>query len=92
MMGVVLTQINQNIPNCIAEIESGVQQLDSIRVVTYAGRAKSAFSMLREEQTAQAFQHIILAATNKDFQTIKILFVDLQNKIEGKFNKTNVAA
>ena len=92
MMGAVLTQINQNIPSCMAEIEFGIQQSDYIRIVTYASRAKSAFSMLREKQTTQAFQHIILAATNKDFFTVKDLFVGLQNEIEDKFNKTNVAA
>jgi HPt (histidine-containing phosphotransfer) domain-containing protein len=64
MMGVVLNEIFHNIPNCLSEIHSSIKAKDSLGVVTYASRAKSALSILREEQLVQAFIIIEKSARN----------------------------
>ena len=58
MMGVVLNEIYYTLPKCLSEIDSGLKNNDSLGVVTYAIRAKSALLMIREDQLASAFSTI----------------------------------
>lgn len=74
MMGVVLNEIYHNIPNSLSEIETSFQKNDSLGVVTYASRAKSAFSMLREEKLVLAFQNIIIAASQGEMSSAQEIF------------------
>jgi len=79
MMGVVLNEIFHNLPNCLAEINSSLKTNDSIGVVTYASRAKSALLMIREDQLAQAFHHIEISARNGEMKLAEITFFDAFN-------------
>ncbi|MFM1770927.1 MAG: hypothetical protein RLZZ71_69 [Bacteroidota bacterium] len=77
MMGVVLNEIFHNIPNCLNEIHSGLNSNDSLNVATYASRAKSAFTILREDQLAKAFLQIETAARKGNMSDAEILFTDI---------------
>ena len=79
MMGVVLNEIFHNLPNCLAEINSSLKTNDSIGVVTYASRAKSALLMIREDRLAQAFHHIEISARNGEMKHAEITFFDAFN-------------
>lgn len=92
MMGVVLNQIYHNIPNCLSEIEMGIAENNSSRIVTFASRAKSAFSMLREDQYAQAFQNIILTASRGELSSVKEIFESILSQIEGRLTDLKRAA
>lgn len=58
MMGVVLNEIYHNLPNCLSELKASITSNDSLGVITYAARAKSALQMIREDQLALAFSSI----------------------------------
>ena len=58
MMGVVLNEIYHNLPNCLSELNASLKSNDSLGVVTYAARAKSALQMIRENQLALAFSSV----------------------------------
>ena len=79
MMGVVLNEIFHNLPNCLAEIKSSLKTNDSIGVVTYASRAKSALQMIREDQLAQAFNNIEISARKGEMKLAEITFIDAFN-------------
>jgi HPt (histidine-containing phosphotransfer) domain-containing protein len=74
MMGVVLNEIYHNIPNCLSEINASLKSNDSLGVVTYAARAKSALSILREDQLTQAFSEIEISARNGEMKLAEITF------------------
>jgi hypothetical protein len=86
MMGVVLNEIFQNLPNCLSEINSSLKTNDSIGVVTYASRAKSALLMIREDQLAQAFDHIEISARNGEMHLAEITFIDAFNHTLARMN------
>lgn len=92
MMAVVLNHINHTIPNCFSEIEIGLAENDSIRIVTFANRAKSAFNMLREDQFSKAFQNIILAASRGELSTVKEIFSTILSNVEGGLLELETAA
>ena len=64
MMVVVLSEIAQNITNCLSEIYSSLKAQDAIGVAAYASRAKSAFDILREDELVKAFNSIEQDARN----------------------------
>jgi hypothetical protein len=74
MMGVVLNEIFQSLPKCLAEINSSIRSKDSLGVITFSARAKSAFYMLREEKLANSFQRIEDFARNGEMSSAEILF------------------
>jgi HPt (histidine-containing phosphotransfer) domain-containing protein len=76
MMGVVLHEILHNLPKCLAEINSSICKNDSLGVITFASRAKSACAMLREEQLVQSFQMIEDYARKGELSSAKNLFSD----------------
>lgn len=92
MMGVVLNHIYHNIPNCLSEIELGIAKNNSTRIITYANRAKSAFSMLREDLYAQAFQNIVFAASRGELSSVKEIFESILSPIEGRLIEFKKAA
>jgi hypothetical protein len=74
MMGVVLNEIFQSLPKCISEINSSISKKDSLSVITFSARAKSAFYMLREEKLAKVFQRIEDFARNGEMSSAENLF------------------
>lgn len=74
MMGLVLNEIYHNIPNCLSEINASLKSTNSLGVVTYASRAKSALSLLREDELALAFTDIERSARNGDMLLAKKTF------------------
>ena len=66
MMGVILNEIYHKLPTCLSEINASLKSNDSIGVVTYASRAKSALHMIREDQLAKAFMTIEDLARNSE--------------------------
>lgn len=74
MMDVVLKEIFQILPKCLSEISSSLQINDSLGVITFAARAKSAFFMLREEKLANSFQMIEDYARKGEMSSAKNLF------------------
>jgi hypothetical protein len=74
MMGVVLNEIYHNIPNCLSEINASLKSNDSLGVVTYASRAKSALSILREDELALAFTNIERSARNGEMSLAENTF------------------
>ncbi len=74
MKGVVLNEIFQSLPKCLSEINSSIRKKDSLGVITFCARAKSAFSMLREEKLANSFQRIEDFARNGEMSSAEILF------------------
>ena len=91
MMGVVLNEIFHNLPDCLAEINSSLKTNDSIGVATYASRAKSALLMIREDQLAQAFDHIEISARNGEMNLAKFTFVDAFNRTLARINSMKEA-
>ncbi|MDP4630079.1 MAG: hypothetical protein NWQ44_09105 [Flavobacteriales bacterium] len=79
MMGVVLNEIYYTLPKCLSEIDSGLKNNDSLGVVTYATRAKSALLMIREDQLAQAFNQIEISARNGEMKLAEITFIEAFN-------------
>jgi len=71
MMSIVLSNVFQNIPHCLNQINSCMQANDKLGVITYASRAKSAFSLIREEQLVMAFHKIALTARDGELSTIR---------------------
>jgi len=74
MMGVVLNEIFQSLTVCLSEINSSLQSNDSLGVITFATRAKSAFLMLREEKLANSFQMIEEHARKGQMSSAKNIF------------------
>lgn len=74
MMRVVICEIFQNLPISLSEINSSLQTNDSLGVITFAARAKSAFLMLREEKLANSFQMIEDFARKGEMTSAKNLF------------------
>ena len=70
MMDAVLTKVFQNIPYCISEIEMCLRANDTPGVLTYVARAKSALSLIREDQLLLAFDKIELTAKKGEIATI----------------------
>jgi hypothetical protein len=77
MMGVVLNEIFHNIPNCLIEINSSFSAQDSLGVATYASRARSAFSMLREDNLAEAFMKIERCARKGELSIAQVTFSEI---------------
>ena len=86
MMGVVLHELFQNIPHCMSEINSSLQCKDSIGVVTYAARAKSALHILREDQLAEAFMSIEQSARNGQMSGAESTFSSVCNTTLSRIN------
>ena len=74
MMGVVFQEILRNLPNCLSEINSSIYRNDPLGVITFAVRAKSACTLLREEQLAQSFQLIEDYARKGELSSAQNLF------------------
>jgi hypothetical protein len=79
MMGVVLNEIYHNLPNCLSEINSSLKSNDSLGVVTYASRAKSALQMIREDQLALAFSSIEDSAKRGEMRLAENTFSSVFN-------------
>lgn len=73
MMSVVLNKVLQNIPHCLNQINSCMQANDNLGVITYASRAKSALSLIREDQLVNAFHKITLTARNGELSAMREL-------------------
>jgi HPt (histidine-containing phosphotransfer) domain-containing protein len=86
MMGIVLNELFQNIPNCMSEINSSLISKDSMGVVTYASRAKSALSILREDQLAKAFMSIEHSARNGQMSVAESTFSSVCNTTLSRIN------
>jgi hypothetical protein len=74
MMRVVIHEIFQSLPICLSEINSSLQTNDSLGVITFAARAKSAFLMLRDEKLANSFQMIEEHARKGQMSSAKNIF------------------
>jgi hypothetical protein len=77
MMGVVLNEISHNVPHCLNEINSSLNAKDTLGVVTFASRARSAFSILREDKLAEAFMNIERSARNGEMSEAQVLFSNI---------------
>jgi len=86
MMGVVLNEILQNIPTCIAEINSSIKANDHLGIITFAPRVKSAFSMLGEAQLALTFEAIEVSARKGEMSAVKDLFEAALHESVGKIH------
>lgn len=91
MMEVLLDEIFNKLPNCLAEINSSLKTNDSVGVVTYASRAKSALVMIREDQLAQAFNHIEISARNGKMNLAELTFIDAFNRTLARINSLKEA-
>jgi HPt (histidine-containing phosphotransfer) domain-containing protein len=91
MMGVVLNEIYHNIPNCLSEINTSLKSNDSLGIVTYASRAKSALSMLREDQLALAFMNIELSARNGEMSLAENTFSSVFDNTLSRINSMKEA-
>jgi hypothetical protein len=80
MMRVVIHEIFQSLPICLSEINSSLQTNDSLGVITFAARAKSAFLMLREEKLANSFQRIEEYARKGEMSSAKNIFTSHYNE------------
>jgi hypothetical protein len=87
MMGIVLNELFQNIPNCMSEINSSLISKDSMGVVTYASRAKSALHILREDQLAEAFSIIEQSAKNGHMSIAESTFSSICGDTLSRMNK-----
>ncbi len=92
MMGVVLNEIFHNIPNCLNEIHSGLNSNDSLSVATYASRAKSAFTILREDQLAKAFLQIETAARSGNMNAATGTFTSVLEASRSRISSIKEAA
>ena len=92
MMGVVLKEIFHNIPNCLNEIHSGLNSNDSLSVATFASRAKSAFTILREDQLAIAFLHVETAARAGNMNAATSTFTSVLEASRSRISSIKEAA
>lgn len=82
MMGVVLKEIVQTLPKCLAEISSCISLNDTLGVVTYSLRAKSAFFILREDRLVESFQKMEDFARKGEMSSVQNLFTaELNNTL-----------
>jgi HPt (histidine-containing phosphotransfer) domain-containing protein len=86
MMGVLLNELFQNIPNCMSEINSSLLAKDPLGVATYASRAKSAMHILREDQLAEAFSKIEQSARNGKLSVAESTFSNIHKTTISRIN------
>lgn len=74
MMGIVLNEIYQNLPTCITEIDASLKTNDSLGVVSFAARAKSALLLIKKDILALAFLNIEESARKGEMTLAKNTF------------------
>lgn len=91
MMGVVLNEIHNTLPKCLDEIDSGLKICDSLGVVAYASRTKSAMHMLQEEQLAETFFKIENAVRMGEWSSAENQFNSILNETTDILNSIKEA-